>query len=267
MVVSTVQFKTGDTEHIREKGLSLIREALKDKPDFILLQEFFPTIYFPQYKKEEFFGLAEEIPGKTTESIYKVIKGSNTTVIAPVFERAGNNYFCSAAVIHARDGIIGTYRKLHIPSVEGIHETYYFKYGDTGHKIIQTEKSKIAIMLCYDRHFPESARLYGLGGVDILFIAAATPKGARNIWSAEMRAHAFSNVFYLVCANRAGTEDKIEFLGRSFICDYRGNVLAEAGEDADEIVTADINIDEALEARRQSAFYRDRRPELYGGLA
>ncbi len=263
MLVSAIQFKTGNSRDIGEKGLSLIEEALKEKPDFILLHELFNTVYFPQYRGEEYFRLAEEIPGETTGKISSLIRGTGTTVIASLFEREKKNHYLSAAVISGAEGVVGTYRKLHIPTVAGIHEPYYFKPGDRGHRLFRTPKATIAIMLCYDRHFPESARVYGLGDADILFVAASTPKSARNIWYTEMQAHAFSNLYYLVCANRSGTEDGIEFLGRSFICDYLGNIIREASEDSDEIIHAEIDLDAARKARHESAFYRDRRPQLY----
>lgn len=267
MLVAAIQFKTGDAKDIRGKGLSLIEKALKKKPDFILFHELFNTIYFPQYRAEEYFELAEEIPGDTTEKISSLVKGTGTTVIASIFEREKKNHYISAAVIDPERGVIGTYRKLHIPTVTGIHETYYFKPGDKGHVLFITPKANISVMLCYDRHFPESARIYGLKGADIIFVSASTPKSARHIWYTEMQAHAFSNLYYLVCANRCGTEGGIDFLGRSFICDYRGKIMEEASEDNDEIIYAEINIDEARKARQESAFYRDRRPELYREVA
>ena len=79
----------------------------------------------------------------------------------------------------------------------------------------------------------------------------------------EMQAHAFSNAFYIACSNRAGTEDRIEFLGNSLICDYKGTILKKAGDDNDEIITAEIDINEVRKAKKELVFYRDRRPELY----
>jgi N-carbamoylputrescine amidase len=163
--------------------------------------------------------------------------------------------------------MIGVYRKLHIPTVPSLHETYFFKPGDYGHPLFETEFGRIAIMLCYDRHFPESARLYGLADADILCIGAATPKAARPIWLSEMRAHAYTNGYFLACANRTGTEDAIQFLGTSFICDFRGEVIVQAGEDGDAVISAELDLDEAREARRNSPLSRDRRPDLYGELA
>jgi N-carbamoylputrescine amidase len=267
MIVSVVQFSTGTVEDIGERGISLIEAALKDKPRLILLQELFNTIYFPQYEDKRYFCHAEEIPGKTTDRILKAIRGTDIVVVVPIFEKEDESYYCSAVIVDSRDGVIGVYRKLHIPSVPGLYETYYFKPGDSGHRVFETKAGLLAVMLCYDRHFPESARLYGLHGADIVCVAAATPKSARNIWLAEMRAHAFSNGYHLACANRSGTEDSIEFLGTSFICDNRGLVLAQAGESEDVVISAELDIDSAREARIQSPFFRDRRPSEYGDVA
>jgi len=118
-------------------------------------------------------------------------------------------------------------------------------------------------MLCYDRHFTESARIYGLKDTDILFVCAATPKSARNMWSIELKVHAYSNAYYVACSNRSGKEDKIDFLGTSFICNYKGEIIKKADEDSDEIITVDIDIEKARKARSELTFYRDRRPEMY----
>jgi predicted amidohydrolase len=266
MIVSVVQYSSRSVEDIAERGLALVEKALKDKPGLILLQELFNTIYFPQYKDKRYFCHAEEIPGKTTDRIMKVIGGVDTVVVAPIFEKEGESYYCSAAVIDGRDGVIGVYRKLHIPSVPSLHEIYYFREGDRGHAVFDTRAGRLAVMLCYDRHFPESARLYGLQGADMVCVAAATPKSARDIWFAEMRTHAFSNGYVLACSNRCGREDGIEFLGSSFVCDYRGEVLARAGEDEDRVLSVDVDIVAAREARTNSPFYRDRRPLEYADL-
>jgi len=263
MIVSAIQFKTEGTRDIKEKAFGLIEDALKDNPDFIVLPELFETIYFPQYKDENYFKLAESIPGETTRKILDLIKGKDTIVIAPVFERSKDGYFCSCQIIDSKKGFLGNYRKLHIPSGRNIYETYYFKKGNLGHKTFTTRKANISIMLCYDRHFPESARIYGLKNTDILFVSAATPDHAKNIWSVELQAHAYLNGYWVVCSNRSGKEDKISFLGSSLVCNYRGEIDKKAGEASDEILKAYLNIEESRRARKELTFYNDRRPEIY----
>jgi predicted amidohydrolase len=266
MIVSVLQFATEGKEVVLDKGLRLIEKALEGKPDLIVLQELFNTVYFPQYEKKEYFGLAEQIPGITTEKVGGLIKGSGTAVVAPVFEKSKDRYFCSAAVVDPERGVVGTYRKLHIPTIPSIHEPYYFHRGDRGHTVFEVAGVSIAVMLCYDRHFPESARLYGLKEVDLLCVCSATPKKAAGPWFFEMQAHAFSNCYALACANRAGKEDGIEFFGSSFIANHKGEIVARCKESGDCIITADINIEEIRETRKKLAFYRDRRPGLYREL-
>ena len=266
MIVSAVQYSTEDVKDIREKALTLIKQAMKEKPDFILLQELFNTIYFPQYEDKRYFELAETIPGRTTLAIQKLIEGTDVTVVAPIFEKDGGSYYCAACVIDAKEGHLGTYRKLHIPTVPAIHETYYFQPGDLGHRVFETRSANIGIMLCYDRHFPVSARLYGKSLVDILFVASATPKSAAGPWFFEQQAHAFSNCFALVCSNRSGIEDKIQFLGSSFMCDHKGKMLETAEEKEDQIISCEIDIGVIRKAKKELVFYRDRRPDLYGAI-
>ena len=266
MIVSVIQFETGGKEVVLEKGLSLIEQAIGEKPDLIVLQELFNTIYFPQYERKEYFGLAEEIPGLTTGRVEQIIRGKNTAVIVPIFEKAKDRYFCSSAVVDSDSGLVGRYRKLHIPTVPKLHEPYYFEKGDLGHVVFEVMGARIGIMLCYDRHFPESARLYGLHNADIICVCSATPKTAGGPWFFEMQAHAFSNCFALACANRAGTEDEIDFLGSSFIANHKGEIVARCGEDGDRIITADIDVSEIRESRCKLAFFRDRRPDQYNGI-
>ena len=263
--LAVIQFSTEGIDNIKDKAYSLIENAAKENPDFIVLPEIFTTKYFPQYEDDSFFKLAEPIPGPTTDEILKIIKGKPTTVVASIYEYEQNNnsYFCSAAILNGKNGYLGKYRKLHIPSAQGIHETYFFKPGDLGHLVFNTDKARIAVMLCYDRHFAESARIYGLKNIDILFICSATPISAKPVWQSELCSHAYMNGYYVACANRAGVEDNIKFLGNSLIFDYKGELINKAEEDEEKIIISEIDIEEARNYRKNLTFYKDRRPSLY----
>jgi len=265
--ITVIQFSTEGVENIREKGLKLIEDSLKGNPDFIVLPELFTTKYFPQYRNDDSFKLAEEIPGPTTEGILNIIKGKKATVIASIYEKGEDGkYYCSAAVLNGEKGYLGKYRKLHIPTPQGIHEDYFFTPGNLGHVTFDTPKARIAVMLCYDRHFSESSRIYGLMDIDILFVCSATPVGAKKVWQAELCTHAYLNGYYVACANRSGKEDNIQFLGTSLLCNYKGELIVKADEDGDRIITAEIDINAAREYRKNLSFYRDRRPEIYSDI-
>jgi beta-ureidopropionase len=179
-------------------------------------------------------------------------------------------YYNTAAVIDADGTYLGKYRKMHIPQTHGFWEKYYFKPGNMGYPTFQTRFAKIGVYICYDRHFPEGARLLGLNGAEIVFNPSATVAGlSQYLWKLEQPAHAVANGYFMAASNRVGTEGPWNigrFYGSSYICDPRGQFLAEAGETEDELVAAECDLDVIEEVRRTWQFYRDRRPDSYGDM-
>jgi len=126
------------------------------------------------------------------------------------------------------------------------------------------------VYICYDRHFPEGARILGLNGAEIVYNPSATVAGlSEYLWELEQPAHAVANAYFIAAINRVGTEHpwKIgEFYGKSYFCNPRGKIIAQAGRDKDELLVADLNFDEIEEVRNVWQFYRDRRPESYSEI-
>ncbi len=153
------------------------------------------------------------------------------------------------------------------PQTNGFWEKNFFKPGNLGYPTFQTRYAKIGVYICYDRHFPEGARLLGLHGAEIVFNPSATVAGlSQYLWKLEQPAHAVANGYYIAASNRVGTEAPWnigKFYGTSYFCDPRGKFLATASEDNDELVVAEMDLDVIEEVRRTWQFYRDRRPETY----
>ena len=193
-------------------------------------------------------------------------------IVVPLYEEeAPGVYYNTAAVIDADGTYLGKYRKNHIPQVApGFWEKYYFKPGNLGYPVFQTRYAKVGVYICYDRHFPEGWRALGLNGAEIVFNPSATVAGlSEYLWKLEQPAHAVANAYFVGAINRVGREmpwNIGEFYGQSYFCDPRGKMLAEAKRDRDELVIADIDLDVIREVRNVWQFYRDRRPETYGGL-
>ncbi len=165
---------------------------------------------------------------------------------------------------------LGKYRKNHIPQTNGFWEKYFFKPGNLGYPTFQTRYARIGVYICYDRHFPEGARLLGLNGAEIVFNPSATVAGlSEYLWKLEQPAHAVANGYFVGAINRIGTEAPWnigEFYGQSYFCDPRGQFLATGSRDKDEVITAEMDLDMIEEVRRTWQFYRDRRPETYGEM-
>ena len=136
--------------------------------------------------------------------------------------------------------------------------------------MFQTRYAKIGVYICYDRHFPEGARILGLNGAEIVYNPSATVAGlSQHLWKIEQPAHAVANGYFMGCINRVGTEAPWnigKFYGTSYHVNPRGEIIDEASEDNDELLISTLDLDMIDEVRKVWQFYRDRRPETYGKL-
>ncbi len=253
------------------KHMPLIEEAGKRGVQLLCLQEMFNGPYFCPSQDSRWCDIAETIPGPTIETMQQIARKHAMVMVVPIYEREmAGVYYNTAAVIDANGEYLGKYRKNHIPHTAGFWEKYFFKPGNLGYPVFQTAYAKVGVYICYDRHFPEGARLLGLNGAEIVFNPSATVKGlSQYLWKLEQPAHAVANGFFMGCNNRVGTEEPWnvgQFYGSSYFVDPRGNFLAEGSEDQDELVIAEMELDMIEEVRRVWQFYRDRRPDSYQGL-
>ena len=254
-----------------EKTLPYVDRAAKAGVQILCFQEVFNTPYFCPAQTPNWYDAAEAVPGPTTNLVAEYARKHEMVMVVPVYEREmAGVYYNTAAVIDADGKYIGKYRKNHIPQTHGFWEKYYFKPGNLGYPAFDTRYARIGVYICYDRHFPEGARLLGLAGAEVVFNPSATVAGlSQYLWKLEQPAHAVANGYFMGAINRVGTEAPWnigKFYGSSYFVDPRGNFLATGSEDKDELITADLNLDLIEEVRRVWQFYRDRRPETYGDM-
>ncbi len=259
-------------EKMIDKHVDMVEKAAKQGVQMLGLQEIFYGPYFCAEQDAKWYDTAEPIPGPTTTIMQKLAKKHKMVIVSPIYETPSTGtYYNTAAVIDADGSIAGIYRKNHIPHcAPGFWEKFYFKPGNLGYPVFQTRYGKVGVYICYDRHFPDGARILGLNGAEIVFNPSATVKGlSQYLWKLEQPAHAVANQYFVAASNRVGVEGpwKIgEFYGQSYICDPRGQMLKVGSHDKDEIVTANVDFDEILEVRKTWQFFRDRRPDSYGPL-
>jgi N-carbamoylputrescine amidase len=254
-----------------EKHMPFIEQAGREKVQILCLQEIFNGPYFCPSQDARWYDAAEPIPGPTTELMMPIARKHEMAIIVPVYEREqAGVYYNSAAVIDADGSYLGKYRKNHIPHTSGFWEKYFFKPGNLGYPVFQTRYAKVGVYICYDRHFPEGARILGLNGAEIVFNPSATVAGlSQYLWKLEQPAHAAANGYYMACSNRVGTEAPWgigKFYGTSYFVDPRGQILKEASQDQDELIWADLDLGLIDEVRSTWQFYRDRRPDAYGEI-
>jgi N-carbamoylputrescine amidase len=254
-----------------EVHLPWIDKAGQAGVQVLCLQEVFNGPYFCPSQDKRWYGAAETVPGPTTEVMQARARKHNMVVVVPVYEREmAGVYYNTAAVIDADGKYLGKYRKNHIPQTAGFWEKYFFKPGNLGYPVFDTAYCKVGVYICYDRHFPEGARLLGLGGAEVVFNPSATVAGlSQYLWKLEQPAHAVANGYFMGASNRVGTEAPWnigKFYGSSYFVNPRGEFLAEASEDKDELVVANLNLEMIDEVRNVWQFYRDRRPDSYQAM-
>ncbi len=256
-----------------DKHLKFVDEAAKQGVQILCFQEIFNGPYFCAEQHPCWYESAEEVPnGPTIKKIQEVAKKHNMVIVVPVYEKEqAGVYYNTAAVIDADGTFLGKYRKSHIPQVApGFWEKFYFRPGNLGYPVFQTKYAKVGVYICYDRHFPEGARALGLNGAEIVFNPSATVAGlSEYLWRLEQPAHAAANGYFVGAINRVGTEQPWgigEFYGSSYFCNPRGEIVAQASRDQEELLVSELDMDQIDQVRSTWQFYRDRRPETYEEL-
>ena len=256
-----------------DKHVKYVDDAAKQGVQILCFQELFYGPYFCAEQQPCWYDLTEEIPnGSTTKLMQELAKKHKMVIVVPIYEKEQPGiYYNTASVIDADGTYLGKYRKNHIPQVNpGFWEKFYFRPGNLGYPVFNTKYCKVGVYICYDRHFPEGARALGLHGAEIVFNPSATVAGlSEYLWKLEQPAHAAANGYFVGAINRVGTEEPWnigEFYGSSYFCDPRGDIIKQASRDKEELLVADIDLDQIEKVRNTWQFYRDRRPETYEEL-
>ena len=280
LALGIVQMAVSDVlEDNVAKAIAFVREAAGRGATAVLLPELFEGYYWPQAQRERFFERAHAIEGHPFIGRFQEL-ARQLRVVLPLsfFEKSGHAHYNSLVMIDATGELLGLYRKSHIPDGPGYMEKYYFAPGDTGFKAFPTKSVTLGAAICWDQWYPETARAMALQGAEVLLYPtaigsepdAAGPMDTSKMWRRVMVGHAVANACYLGAANRVGTETvegtSQTFYGTSFICDFAGEILAEAGRTEETVLVAPLNLDEARSFRAGMGFFRDRRPDLYGPL-
>jgi N-carbamoylputrescine amidase len=255
-----------------------IRQAAIQGAQVICLQELFQSTYFCFEENQDFFKLAEAIPGKTTDHLGALAAELGVVIIASMFEkRAAGLFHNTSAVLDADGSYLGKYRKMHIPDDPGYYEKYYFTPGDLGYLVFDTKFAKIGVLICWDQWYPEAARLTALQGAEVLVYPTAIgwdlaeTDGEINreqyqAWQTIQRSHAVANGIPVVSVNRVGVENGQQFWGGSFVANAFGRVIFQASHDQEEVAVVEVNVDSSEYYRRTWPFFRDRRIDSYGDI-
>ena len=266
VAVAQMEPRLAETERNLDAALERLEEAAAAGAQLLVL----PECAIPGYmfdSAEEALPYAEEIPGPTTEAFERECARLGVHAITGLLERDGDTLY-NAAILVGPDGLIGSYRKTHLPFL-GVDR--FVTPGD-GFKVFDTALGRIGLIICYDLRFPEVTRTLALQGADMVALPTNFPMAAKLQCDVIAPARAAENRVYLLVANRVGKERWGEFCGWSQIVDPYGMRLAEAGETEEALLVADVEIEKARDkdyvvpGEYELYLFGHRRPELYGAL-
>ncbi|MDT0576505.1 N-carbamoylputrescine amidase [Croceicoccus sp. F390] len=255
---------------------ALVEEAAHRGAQIVLPPELFSGPYFCRTEDEALFALARPTAQHPSVRAMQVLAARLKIAIpTSFFERDGQHYYNTLAMIGPDGEIAGTYRKSHIPDGPGYEEKFYFRPGNTGFKVWELFGTCIGVGICWDQWFPEAARAMALMGAELLLYPTAIgsePYDAdldtSRMWRRAMRGHAVANCMPVIAANRIGKEGEQQtFYGHSFICDEWGDMITQFGREESGVLCATLDLARAARHRAGMGFFRDRRPQLYERLA
>lgn len=260
--IALVQYQSvlGDFQKNADRAVEMVREAAAKGAKIVCFPEMFNTGYNFQLIGDGFHNCGETIDGHTITRLQKVAKECACYVIAPItLEKKVKGVFYNAAVVIDDEGVVlGDYSKHHLWAAE----RYYFHAGEDI-PVFDTKYGKIGVMICYDAGFPETARVLTLKGAELIFMPSAWRIQDWDMWNLNIPQRALENTLYVAGVNRFGHEDDLYMFGNSKVADWRGRIIAESKEEKEEIVYAEIDLDQLTKARLDIHYLKDRRPDSY----
>ena len=264
VALAQLECVVGDKEANLAKMGEMVRRAKAGGARLVIFPELSLTGYVC---RDLFYELAEPIPGPSTERVAEMAREEGVFIVFGLPEKSqiSGSLLYNAAVLVGPGGLIGTYRKMFLPTHSVFEEKRYFRPG-YGADVFRTDLGRIGLMICYDVFFPEVARLLRLKGAQLIIAISASPGVRSAYFETLLPARALENTVHLAYVNLAGREDGLHFWGGSCLIGPTGSIIAKAKYDEEDLVVAELDLSDADRAGVFLPMLRDLRPELYEEL-
>ena len=253
----------GSVQENLESSLRVVREAALQKADLILFPEVQLTEFFPQYPGQDVSGYRVGWDSEIVKAFCDAAREHQIMVVPNLYlEEHGKAY--DASLLIRKDGTVaGVQKMVHVAQADKFFEQDYYTPADDGFQVFETEFGKIGLVICFDRHYPESIRTEALMGADLILIPTVNTKAEPSeMFEWELRVQAFHNSVYIAMCNRVGMEGEMDFSGESIVVDANGNTVLKA-DDREQILYADIDLGQSREIRGRRPYTNLRRKEFY----
>lgn len=264
MKLAMFQMKNaGSIEKNLAKSIDAIKCAADNGADLILFPEVQLTEFFPQYQGKDVAEYEIDLDSDIVKAFCDACRENNIMSVPNIYLAKNGKTYDASILIDKNGEIIGIQKMVHIAQAEQFYEQDYYTPSDTGFKVFDTELGKIGIVVCFDRHYPESIRTEALMGADLVLVPTAnTKQEPSKMFENEICVQAFQNCVFIAMCNRVGKEDEMDFSGESIVVDAEGNTIAKA-DDTEQIVYVDIELKESARIRSGKPYTSLRRKDMY----
>lgn len=259
------QHATDDLNGNIQRGEAAFIDAAKNGAGLVAFAELAFTPFYPQNPAgKDRLNLAETIPGPAFERFSALAKKYGVVTVLNLFEKEGDKTYDSSPVIDTDGSLLGVTRMFHILEAPHFHEQGYYSPGNT-EIVYDTAVGKVGVVICYDRHYPEYMRAMAVQGAELVIVPQAGSIGEwpEGLYEAELQIASFQNGYFTALCNRVGKEQHLTFEGKSFMTSPEGGVITQSPALKDDILYAEIDLDDVEQSHARRHFIKDRRPELY----
>lgn len=251
----------GSIQKNLEKSLNAIKRAASEGADMILFPEVQLTEFFPQYPGKDASAYGVSLESEVVKAFCDTCREYHMMAVPNIY-LIENEKFYDASILIDKDGaILGVQKMVHIAQAEKFYEQDYYEASDTGFQVFNTDLGRIGIVVCFDRHYPESIRTEVLMDAELILIPTVnTKQEPMDMFEMELCVQAFHNSVAIAMCNRVGREDAMEFAGESLVVSAEGKAILKA-DDTEQILYADIDLQESGRIRQIKPYISLRRPE------
>lgn len=254
---------SADEQTNLERGLDALHRAAAAGADLIVYPELQLHLFFPQYEGRDAADKLLTLESPIVRQFQDACRAEGIMAAPNFYLREAGGCFDTTILIGADGALIGRQKMVHIAQAPQFYEQDYYTPSDDGFKVFDTEHGKIGIVVCFDRHYPESIRTESLMGAELILIPTVNTKAEPSeMFQWELRVQAFHSSTAIAMCNRVGREGAMDFSGESIVVDANGDIAALA-DDTEQILYAELDLHESARIRRKRPYTGLRRPEFY----
>lgn len=245
------------------KSLNAMKTAAENGTDLILFPEVQLTEFFPQYQGRDVSSYGISLDSEIVKEFCSACRNHHIMAVPNIYLSENGKLYDASILIDQSGEILGVQKMVHVAQAEKFYEQDYYTPSDTGFRIFDTGLGKIGIVVCFDRHYPESIRTEVLMGADIILVPTVnTKQEPMKMFEMELCVQAFQNSVPIAMCNRVGRENEMDFAGESIVVSANGETLIKA-DDTEQIIYAEIDLKEVKKIRQSKPYTALRRTEWY----